>query len=59
MEIEWQEVVKLAIEAGFDPETPEGLSGKSELDAQIYVDEYPVGESIFKLLQSLKIEIKQ
>lgn len=42
------EIIRMALEAGFEEYHWTSLSGKSELDRTLQVGEYPVGESVFK-----------
>lgn len=42
------EIIKLALEAGFEEYEWSSLSGDSELDETLQVGEYPVGEAVFK-----------
>jgi len=52
-------VIELAIEAGFEPYESTSLSGKSELDQTLQVGEYPIGESVFKLVRLVERELKR
>lgn len=52
-------VIELAIEAGFEPYESTSLSGRSELDQTLQVGEYPVGESVFKLVRLVEKELKR
>ena len=52
-------VIELAIEAGFEPYESTSLSGKSELDQTLQVGEYPIGESVFKLVRLVEKELKR
>ena len=52
-------VIELAIEAGFEPYETTSLSGKSELDQTLQVGEYPIGESVFKLVRLVEKELKR
>ena len=42
------DIIKLALEAGFEEYEWSSLSGDSELDQTLQVGEYPVGEAVFK-----------
>lgn len=42
------DIIKLALEAGFEEYEWASLSGDSELDQTLQVGEYPVGEAVFK-----------
>ena len=54
----WKEIVEAAIEAGFGKDGDgAGLHPHSERDGMIYVDEYPVGDDIARMLEKLGIEI--
>ena len=44
------DIIRMAIEAGFEEYNLTSLSGDSELDRTLQVGEYPVGESVFKLV---------
>ena len=45
-----EQVIAWAREAGFDEYETTSLSGNSELDRTLQVNEYPVGESVFALV---------
>jgi hypothetical protein len=42
------DIIRMALEAGFEEYHWTSLSGESELDRTLQVGEYPVGESVFK-----------
>lgn len=53
------DIIKLALEAGFEEYEWSSLSGNSELDQTLQVGEYPVGEAVFKfatLIQEATLE---
>lgn len=45
------EIIELAREAGFDAYESYCLSGGSELDMTLAVEEYPIGETVFKFAE--------
>lgn len=44
------DIIRMALEAGFEEYQWTSLSGDSELDRTLQVGEYPVGKSVFKLV---------
>ena len=42
------DIIRMALEAGFEEYHWTSLSGESELDRTLQIGEYPVGESVFK-----------
>ena len=46
-----QEIIELALEAGFDTYESYCLSGESELDMTLAVEEYPIGKTVFKFAE--------
>lgn len=46
------EFLRLALKH-FDGDINYGLSGKSELDCSVYVDEYPIGEVLFNFYKEI------
>ena len=49
----------LCYNSGFDVPTSSGLSGNSEDDRQVYIEEYPCGDSLLELAKFLNIQIKE
>ena len=48
------DIIAIAMEAGFEGRHNDArLSGKSNIDELLYVDEYPVGEMLFKFSELL------
>ena len=46
-----EEIIELAREAGFDTYESYCLSGESELDMTLAVEEYPIGKTVFKFAE--------
>jgi hypothetical protein len=51
------DIIRMALEAGFDKWESFCLSGKSELDRTFAVGEYPCGEEVFKLAELVEAAI--
>jgi hypothetical protein len=47
------ELIALALEVGFDAPNGTGLDGESELDARVYVQEFPVGALLVKFARAV------
>ena len=56
--IKWSEVMKAAHEIGFTNEEYGLIYASSPLDGTIGVEEYSIGESLKKLLETIGVEVE-
>lgn len=52
-----QQLIYLAIQAGFGEYKSSNCSGESAFDSQICVGEYPCAENVLRLVEMLGIEV--
>ena len=53
------QLIELAMQAGFGEYESSNCSGTSEFDQQICVGEYPCGESVVALAKLLGVEVEE